>query len=126
MRRWQFVIEVHRDRAPSDVELGWLFARCADLSVEASPRRQRTRVSVDRVALSLVDAVVSAVRDLEMVGLPPAVVVVDDDDLVTDDVRVTDEAGMDPTLTAINLALRLRALAPRVERLRTIRSLIAG
>jgi hypothetical protein len=165
MRLRQFVIDM--DRVPSDVETGWLFARCSDLSVEASPRHRWTRVSVDRSALSLVDAIVSAVRDLEAVGLPPAVVRADDD-LVTaaviaercgyrpgqlpfwlpwtrqptsaglyrwsavsamlgegPGVALTD-AGTGSTLTAVNLALRLRALAPRVERIRTIRSLIAG
>jgi hypothetical protein len=166
MRLWQFGIDV--DRVPNDAELGWLFARCSDLSVEASARRQWTRVSVDRVAVSLVDAVVSAIRDLDTVALPPAVVLADDD-LVTAAVIAerggfrpgqlplwlpwtghptssglyrwsavsamlggelgatrTDDAAADSVLTAINLALRLRSLAPRVERLRTIRSLIAG
>jgi hypothetical protein len=166
MRLWQFAIDVAR--VPNDAEQGWLFGRCSDLSVAASPRRQWTRVSVDRAAISLVDAVVSAIRDLDTVGLAPAVVLADDD-LVTaatiiercgfrpgqlppwlpwaghphtsglyrwsavsamlgdgsDGARAGD-AGTESTLTAINLALRLRALAPRVERLRTIRSLIAG
>ena len=138
MRLRQFVIDM--DRVPSDVETGWLFARCSDLSVEASPRHRWTRVSVDRSALSLVDAIVSAVRCgyrpgqlpfwlpwtrqptsaglyrwsavSAMLGEGPGVALTD--------------AGTGSTLTAVNLALRLRALAPRVERIRTIRSLIAG
>jgi hypothetical protein len=159
------------DRAPDDAQADLLFARCGDLSVEVG--HGVARVLFDREAASLADAIVSAVRDLDAVGLV-ALAVSEDDDLVTLAV-VAARAGRsldlvqrwavglagpgafpaavqpdaprkcfrwsavvpwlrvhygyrepDPGLTfvTVNLVLRLRALAPRVDRIDVIRSLL--
>ncbi len=160
---------------PREEQLDALFSRCGDITVEQDPRRDIVVVSFDREAPSLVDAIVSAIRDLESAGLTP-VRVRDDDDLVTlaevalrvgrsrEAVRLwsigrTGPGGFprrvyadartalyrwsqvaawlrermglpvgdpEPTLTAVNLALQLRALAPQVPRMEAVRSLLAG
>ncbi|MEV4515069.1 hypothetical protein AB0K00_39685 [Dactylosporangium sp. NPDC049525] len=147
-----------------------LFDRADDLSVEVVPADGLTWVAFDRVAPTLVDAVVSGVRDLDAagVGIDRAV---DDDPLITLEViaarigrpvevvrawtgggfpapvrdhprrpvyhwpdvsawlerhRAAAPPGGDAavTLEAVTLALRLRALAPRLERMPPIRSLL--
>jgi hypothetical protein len=166
----QFAVQV--DGVPSEAQLNALFDRCDDVVVERDPASRRTWILVDRLAPSLMDAIVSVIRDLDFIGAV-TVGVRDDDDLVTLPVVaerigrppdaaaawLTDPAGFprpvftgggeplyrwsaiapwlrsrlgvelpspEPTLTAVNLALRLRALAPRVERMAALRSLIAG
>jgi hypothetical protein len=124
----QFTVRLKK--LPGTVELGWLFSRCADLCVVSSPRRDVASVLVDRYAPSVVDAVISAIRDLDTVGLIP-VSVEPFDDLAPDwtpaswDGR-SERDDADPIFVAINLALRLRALAPLVGRIAAIRSLISG
>ncbi|WP_327008584.1 hypothetical protein OHA72_15820 [Dactylosporangium sp. NBC_01737] len=142
-----------------------LFGRADDLSVEVVPADGVAWVAFDRVAPTLVDAVVSGVRDLDAagVGIDRAVA---DDPLVTLEViaarigrpvaagrgfpapvrdhprrpvyswpdvlawldrrRASVPPGGDAeaTLEAVTLALRLRALAPRLERMPPIRSLL--
>lgn len=147
-----------------------LFDRAGDLSVEVVPAGGLAWVAFDRFAPTLVDAVVSGVRDLDAagVGIDRAV---DDDPLVTLEVIAArigrpvevvrgwtgngfpapvrdhprrpvhrwpdvsawlDRQRMPPaadgdveaTLEAVTLALRLRALAPRLERMPPIRSLL--
>jgi len=160
---------------PTKDQMRGLFERCADLTVEQDPRRGTTVVSFDRYAPSLVDAIVSAVRDVESVGLVP-VRVRDDEDLVTlgeiadrvgrsrEAVRlwslgrtgpggfpppvygglstafyrwsqvapwIRDRMGLavtdpEPILAAVNLALQLRVLAPRVSRMDAVRALLAA
>jgi hypothetical protein len=169
----QFVLGIDPDTDRGQLEA--LLQRCGDASVRKEPRRQTLEVMFDREAPSLVDAIVSAVRDLEAVGIP-AGRIRDDDDLVTlaeiaervgrsrEAVRlwsigrtgpggfpapldmgistafyrwsqvapwVRDRMGItvhdpEPVLAAVNLALQLRALAPRVSRMDAIRSLLAA
>jgi hypothetical protein len=152
-----------------------LLERCGDVAIETDPRRPGSLVRFDRDAPSLIDAIVSAVRDLDAIGLS-AVQVHDDDDLVTlaiiaervgrsrEAVRLwsigrTGPGGFpapvdigisvayyrwsqvapwlrermrmpvpdpEPVLAAVNLALQLRAMAPRVSRMDAVRALIAA
>ncbi|MET7423078.1 hypothetical protein [Dactylosporangium sp. NPDC005555] len=161
-----------------------LFDRARDLSVEVVPAEGVAWVAFDRVAPTLVDAVVSGVRDLDTAGVGIAGVA-GDDPLVTLEVIATragrpvevvrgwaaagipadgapapavgggfpapvrdhprrpvfhwpdvaawldrhraavpSGADAEVTLEAVTLALRLRALAPRLERMPPIRSLL--
>ncbi|MDT4986403.1 MAG: hypothetical protein QOI74_497 [Micromonosporaceae bacterium] len=151
-----------------------LAQRCDDVTIERLPPRPGALITFDREAPSLVDAILSAVRDLDAVGLPAARVR-DDDDLVTlaiiaervgrsrEAVRLwsvgrtgpggfpspvdalsvayyrwsqvapwlRDRMGMpvpdpEPVLAAVNLALQLRAMAPRLSRMDAVRALIAA
>lgn len=173
MTLWQFVLladqELTRD------QLDGLFTRWGDLAVEQGGRRGAAEVRFDRDAPTLLDAIVSGVRDLEAIGVG-AVGVRDDDDLVTlpviaerigrscEAVRLwaagrtgpgafpaAVDAGLgirfyrwsqvapwlsaylgtpvedpEPVLTAVNLALQLRGLAPRVARMEVVRSLFTA
>ena len=169
----QFALLV--DHKPTDDQLRGLFERLRDITVEHDPRHRTAVVTFDRYAPSLVDAILSAVRDVESVGLT-ALRVRDDDDLVTladiaervgrsrEAVRlwslgrtgpggfpapvdgglstafyrwsqvapwIRDRMGMpvndpEPTLAAVNLALQLRAMAPRVSRMDAVRALLAA
>lgn len=165
----RFVVEV--DRAPSQAQLGRLFARCDDLCVESNPARPPARILVDRPAPTLVDAIVSVIRDLDAVGLVASQVGVDDDlvpvELIAErvgrapavveqwrageatpggfpppvgdalfrwsdvtrwlaDRMAIEVADPEPTVAAVNLGLRLRAMGPTVERMAAIRGLISG
>ncbi|WP_433080132.1 hypothetical protein ACQP1P_42170 [Dactylosporangium sp. CA-052675] len=146
-----------------------LFGRADDLCVETLPgggalpvvpaldtgsgagagARWVAWVAFDRPAPTLVDAVVSGVRDLDVAGLGIAAAIADDS-LVTaatvaervgrpvalgpgrvfDWGEVLERLGGDPggpdeaAFEAVTLALRLRALAPRLERMTPIRSLL--
>ena len=153
-----------------DERVDLLFDRADDLSVEVVPADGLAWVAFDRAAPTLVDAVVSGVRDLDVagVGIDRALV---DDPLVTLEViaarigrpvevvrgwtgggfpapvrdhprrpvyqwadvsawldrhRAPVPPGGDAevTLEAVTLALRLRELAPRLERMPPIRSLL--
>jgi hypothetical protein len=159
-----------------DQRLAALFGRCDDVTVSVVDGR--IEAAFDRDAPSLVDAIVSGVRDLDIVGLN-AVEAEPDDDLVTistvaerlvrnpaaverwmsgevgpggfpapvDWATPVDvqpcyswsqvapwlarnigylEPDVMPSYMAVNLALRLRALAPHVERIAAVRSLIPG
>ena len=169
----QFVLLV--DPSTTGDQLEAILERCGDAATAREPRRQTLEISFDRAAPTLIDAIVSAVRDLEAIGVP-AVHVRDDDDLVTladvaervgrsrEAVRlwsigrtgpggfparvdmgistafyrwsqvapwVRERMGLrvhdpEPVLAAINLALQLRALAPRVARMDAVRSLLAA
>jgi hypothetical protein len=161
------------ERPPDDEQADMLFAHLADLCIEVG--QGTTRVLFDRQAPTLTDAIVSAVRDLDRVGLL-VLAANEDDDLVTLAV-VAARVGLpldvvqrwavglagpggfpapvqpdaprkcfrwsavaawlgvhhrfrepDASLTfvAVNLALRLRALAPRVDRIELIRALLSG
>ncbi|MGC9670516.1 helix-turn-helix transcriptional regulator [Planosporangium sp. 12N6] len=151
-----------------------LAERCPDVTVTPDPDGPGALVGFERDAPTLVDAVVSAVRDLDAVGVQA--LGVRDDDLVTlaeiadrigrsreavrrwaagrtgpgafpppADVRVgtahyrwTEAApwlrqrlgvpvpDTEAALAALDLALRLRALAPRVARMDAIRALLAA
>jgi hypothetical protein len=159
------------DRVLSGRDIDRVF-ELADVGVGISPRCQTSRISVDRHAPTLLDAILGAVRDLEGRRLVPTGV--KPDDLVTPDhlaARVArsmdavqrwcdqmtgvpgfptpvirdsaatyyqwsllapwlgrslhvDLADDETTMAAADLALRLRALAPWVERMAAIRSLI--
>jgi hypothetical protein len=153
-----------------------LFDRCDDVMTETVPPRPDVLLRFIRAAPSLVDAIVSAVRDLDAIGLAAARID-GDDDLVTlqaiaarigrsrEAVRLwsvgrtgpggfpppvdagrrsvayyrwsqvapwlRERMGMvvpdpEPLLAAVNLALQLRAMAPRVSRMDAIRSLLAA
>ncbi|MEV0133926.1 hypothetical protein AB0H83_36345 [Dactylosporangium sp. NPDC050688] len=165
LRQFRLTVAGALDDERADV----LFDRAGDLCVEVVPADGLAWVAFDRVAPTLVDAVVSGVRDLDAAGVGIAAAVADDP-LVTLEViaaragrpvdvvrgwtgggfpapvrdhprrpvyhwpdvsawldrhRAVPAAG-DPavTLEAVTLALRLRALAPRLERMPPIRSLL--
>lgn len=169
-QRFSIVVDEPADEAAREA----LAERCRDATIIDAPDQRGIVVNFDRDAPTLIDGVVSAVRDLDAVGLRAAGV--RDDGLVTvhtiaervgrspEAVRlwVVGRAGAgsfpepvdtrsgtayyrwsdvvtwlrermgvaaadpDPTLAAVNLALQLRALAPRVARMAAIRALIAG
>ncbi|MFC5000387.1 hypothetical protein ACFPIJ_21415 [Dactylosporangium cerinum] len=164
LRQFRLIVAGPLDDERADL----LFDRADDLSVELVPAEGVAWVAFDRVAPTLVDAVVSGVRDLDAagVGIDRAV---DDDPLVTLEViaarigrpvevvrgwaglpapvrdhprrpvyhwpdvsawldrhrsPVPPAGGGAAALEAVTLALRLRALAPRLERMPPIRSLL--
>jgi hypothetical protein len=169
----QFVLLV--DQLPSDRQLDELCERHRDVVVTFHADEGYAEVAFDREAPTLIDAILSGVRDLDRFGLA-ATQVRDDDDFVTlsdiaDRIGKSREAvrlwslgrlgpggfplpfnfnsstsyyrwsqvapwlrtklGMDvpdpePVLAAINLALQLRAIAPRVSRMDVVRALIAA
>jgi hypothetical protein len=160
---------------PTDGQVDLLLSRSDDMCVESDPAAGEIWVPVDREGPSLVDTVVSAVRDLDRVGIE-ASYVQEDDDLVTLGViaqrigrsertvrrwaRNEDGPGGFPgavfihprrplyswhdvapwlivhfgheppdqalALRALNLVLELRSMAPEVERMSAIRSLLAS
>jgi hypothetical protein len=172
MRQPQFSLVVDQDVDESAQEA--LTERCRDATIAGTPDRPNAVISFDRDAPTLTDAIVSAVRDLDAIGLQA--VSVRDDDLVTVamiaervgrsreavrlwavgrtgagsfpvpvDVRLgmayyrwsqvtpwlrermgVAVADPEPVLAAVNLALQLRALAPRVSHMEAIRALIAA
>ncbi|GAA1757524.1 hypothetical protein [Luedemannella helvata] len=142
-----------------------------DMVVARDPDTPGARIWVRRAAPTPLDAMLSAIRDLDVLGLPPVGAI--DEDLVTvNDIadrtgrsrtavrlwvsvapgrgrfpepavagpptawRWTEVAdwlrlwlglapdGHEPVLSAVDLALRLRALAPRVTRMAAIRDLV--
>lgn len=163
LRQFRLTVDGPLDDGQADV----LFDRAGDLSVEVVPAEGVIWVAFDRNAPTLVDAVVSGVRDLDAAGLGIAGAV-DDDPLVTVEViaarvgrpvevvRGWTHGGFPPpvrdhprrpvyhwpdvsawldrrrgpvadaavTFEAVTLALRLRTLAPRLERMPPIRSLL--
>jgi hypothetical protein len=169
----QFVLLV--DQLPSERQLDELCERHPDIAVTFHETEGYAEVAFDRDAPTLIDAIVSGVRDLDRFGLA-AKGVRDDDDFVTladiaDRVGKSREAvrlwslgrtgpggfplpvnanistayyrwsqvapwlrtrmGLDlpdpePVFAAINLALQLRAMAPRVSRMDAVRALIAA
>ena len=169
LRQFRFSVAV----PPTDDQVELLLDRADDASVEVIPNESAVWVAFDREGPTLVDAIVSAVRDLDVVGIVP-IEVAEDDDVVSlavvaqrigrrpDAVRrwAAGETGpggfpaavishpqpvgyrwsevspwltlhygvpvVDPadTLTAINLALRLRSMIPRIERMSAIRALL--
>jgi hypothetical protein len=171
LQQFGLVVDQQVDKAAQQA----LLDRCGDVVIELVPDRPGVLISFDRDAPSLIDAILSAVRDLDAIGLPAARVR-DDDDLVTlaviaervgrsrEAVRLwsvgrtgpggfpspvdsglsvayyrwsqvapwlRDRMGMpvpdpEPILAAVNLALQLRAMAPRVSRMDAVRALIAA
>lgn len=169
----QFGLVIERDVDKSAKAA--LFERCGDAGVLVEPGAPGPVIVFDREAPSLIDAILSAVRDLDAIGLP-AIAVQDDGDLLTlaaiagrvgrsrEAVRLwsigrtgpggfpapvhrrlhtayyrwsqvapwlRDRLGMavpdpEPVLAAVNLALQLRAMAPRVSRMDAVRALIAA
>jgi hypothetical protein len=163
------------DHPVDKVTLRALIERCGDVTVSLSAGQPGGVISFDRPAPTLIDAILTAVRDLDAVGVS-ATRVCDDDDLVTlaiiakrvgrsrEAVRLwsigrtgpggfpapidtaisvsyyrwsqvapwlRDRMGMpvpdpEPVLAAVNLALQLRAMAPRVSRMDVVRALIAA
>jgi hypothetical protein len=75
----QFTIVV--DQVPTDEQVDAIFGRFDDLGIGGSPRKGIGYVAVHRSAPSLAEAIASAVRDVESVGLRP--VRIDDDNSVT-------------------------------------------
>ena len=170
LRQFMFVTA----EVPGEEAIEALLSRCEDASVECWPEANEIRVAFDREAPTLVDAIVSGVRDLDHAGIP-AERVREDDDVVTLGVvaqRIgrSEEAvrrwaagqtgpGGFPApvvehprrpcylwsevapwlrlhygyeepddavaLRAVNLVLELRAMAPYVERLSALRTLLA-
>ncbi|WP_275415635.1 hypothetical protein [Virgisporangium aliadipatigenens] len=106
---------------PSLAELTALFRRCDDVVVEHGAQGCCATVRFDRTAAVFTDALVSGVRDLEEVGLRPVCVSGDDDPRPS--WRPASEAL---AVEAVNLVLRLRTIAPRVERWGAVRSLLTG
>jgi hypothetical protein len=76
----QFLLFVAKQ--PHDDEIEALFVRADDASVEFDPAVADSWVAFDREAPTLVDAIASAVHDLDAAGLL-ATRVEDDDDVVT-------------------------------------------
>jgi hypothetical protein len=161
---------------PSIEQIEALFVQSPDIVVERDPTRQTVEITIIRQAPSLIDAIVSAVREVESVGLVAARIGGHDTDLVTlggiaervgrtrEAVRLWETgrtgpggfpapvdtgastkyyrwsqvvpwlrermslplADPDPIISAANLALQLRALAPRVSRMDAVRSLLAA
>lgn len=95
---FQFAVELAA--RPAEVGLVTLFDRCVDVAVEHDAGTGRTRARFDRTAPTLVDAVVSGVRDLDRAGLAAARVVPDDD-----------------LITAAGVATRLGLARPATDRL---------
>lgn len=174
MRMCRFAVQVTQPLIDSQIQQ--LFSTIKDACVEVGAWRGWAAVSVDRLAPSLPDALVVAIRDLESAGLV-ALDVGPDDDLVTAQV-IAERAGCSdqavhrwasgeggpsgfpapavrPTTTggatyyrwsevepwlrerlgpratdddvvyrAVNLILRLRTIAPAVERMTVLRSLL--
>jgi hypothetical protein len=175
MRRFVLLV----DGRPTDDQLHALRRRCRDATPAEGACRDRPPglfpVSFKRRAPSLIDAIVSAIRDLESVGLS-AVRALEHDHLVSlaEVARRTgrsrrevarwarEQSGSgafpapardgpgggryrwgdvarwlgaetgraldsdEAALTAVNLALQLRAMAPHVDRIGALRALIAG
>jgi hypothetical protein len=155
-------------------ELEAVLGAHGDMIAQRDPETPGARIWVRRAAPTPLDAMLSAIRDLDVLGVPPVGAV--DEDLVTIDeiaervgrsrvavrlwatvspergrfpgpvpgasragaatYRWTDVAewlrtwlgldppGHEPVLAAVDLALRLRALAPRVTRMAAIRDLV--
>jgi hypothetical protein len=78
LRQFMFVV----DREPTEEQVEYLFDRSDDATVELEPASGEAWVAFDREAPTLVDAIVSGVRDLDSVGIIPRQVR-DDDDVVT-------------------------------------------
>jgi hypothetical protein len=76
----QFVLVVPGE--PTDEQIELLFDGNDDTCIETDPPSGEAWISFDREAPSLVDAIVTAVRDLHCAGLEP-VRVSEDDDVVT-------------------------------------------
>jgi len=115
MRLFRFGADV--PGVPTNAQVAILFGRCADVVVEHDARAVRTRAWFHRLAPSVADAVVSGVRDLDEAGLVAVWVFADVE-------RCT--AAEAAVFEAVNLALRLRGLTPRVHRMAAIRSLLVG
>jgi hypothetical protein len=67
---------------PGEESIEILLSRCDDASVECWPEAGEVWVAFDREAPTLVDAIVSGVRDLDYAGIP-AELIREDDDVVT-------------------------------------------
>ncbi|GAA1795717.1 hypothetical protein HC028_18570 [Planosporangium flavigriseum] len=172
MRRQQFSLVV--DEPVDESAQTALRESCPDATIRSTPDRPGAVIAFRREAPTLTEAIVSAVRDLDAVGVRTAGV--RDEDFVSigavaarvgrspEAVRLwavgrtgagtfpapvevrlgtayyrwseiatwlRERMGIavadpEPVLTAVNLALRLRALAPRVPRMDAIRALIAA
>jgi hypothetical protein len=172
MRSHRFGIVV--DQTVDEAAQHAVMRRCPDATITRTPGRPGAVVTFGRDAATLTEAVVSAVRDLDTVGV--RAVSVRDDELVTiaaiaaragrspETVRLwvagrTGPGGFPepvenrlgvahyrwgqvapwlrahtgvaladpaPVLVAVNLALQLRAVAPRIPRMDMIRALIAA
>jgi hypothetical protein len=169
----QFVIVVNQ--LPTQHQLDRLIGRRGDVSVVSYPAEGYVEVMFDRPERTLIEAILSGIRDLDRVGLA-ASSVRDDDDLVTlatiadrvgksrEAIRLwsigrigpggfpqpvdrnirtayyrwsqvapwlRDRMGIEvpdpePVVAAVNLALQLRAIAPRVSHMDAVRALIAA
>lgn len=158
-------------RVLSRLEQEALCSDYGDMVVQHDPQLPASRVWVRRLAPTTLDAMLSAIRELDVLGLPPVGAV--DEDLVTVEeiaqrvgrsrtavrlwaavspgrgnfpapvavgppaayrwsdvvewLRVwlgVDVPGHEPVVAAVDLALRLRALAPRVSRMAVLRDLV--
>lgn len=115
MPLWRFELLI--DRMPTDEEVNRLFAGYDDLGTRYTPADRSAVVWVDRDAPTIVDAVLTAVRDCDTVGLRPVGILPGTD---------PHSSGDEATLAAVDLALRLRAMASRVDRMMEIQQLIGG
>jgi hypothetical protein len=75
----QFTIIV--DSLPTDEQVDAMVARFEDLDIGRSPRKPVGYIYVDREARSLEEAIASAVRDVESIGLRP--IQIEEDGIVT-------------------------------------------
>lgn len=82
------------ENPPLDTQVESLFGRVSDLCVEVGAYRRWTGIAIDREARSLSQAVVTAIRDCDVVGLIP-LDVGPDDDLVTIEL-IADRTGCHP------------------------------
>lgn len=77
MPLYQFLLVIPREPTPDEVDA--VFSRSDDVSVETDPWIGLPWVAFDREAPTLVDAIVSGIRELDRCGLPPLQVKADDD-----------------------------------------------
>ena len=113
VQRFRLII----DRMPTDDEVNQLFDQYDDMGTRWIPAESSAVVWVDREAPTVLDAVLSAVRDCDCIGLRPVGVVPDGPLGYTED---------EETVVAVDLALRLRTMASRVNRIAAIRTLVCG
>lgn len=112
LQRFEFTI----DRMPTDEEVNQLFHRYDDMGTRWIPAQACATVWVDRDAPTLIDAILSAVRDCEAVGLSPVGVVPNG----------TPDDSDQEELTAVELALQLRKVVTRGTRMAAIKALLCG
>ena len=113
VQRFEFTV----GRMPTDEEVNQLFDRYDDMGTRWIPAESQAVIWVDREAPTVLDAVLSAVRDCDAIGLRPVGVVPNGPLGHTED---------EDALAAVDLALRFRTLSGRVGRAAAIKTLICS